>query len=250
MVASNSFIRSVSPSSVENDRGTRATDAREAALHDAALVRRFVDDGDQGAFAEIVTRYRGKMFSVAFALLKNHADAEEIAQDTFVRAHRSLGNFRGDSALSTWLHRIALNLSRNRYWFFFRRHRHATNSLDCAFRDDNPATLASLIICPAPSPVQEATINEFTVLVAECMERLGAGQRDILTRRNIHHCTYNEIARSFGISVGTVKSRIARARGNLRVLLAQACPEFAPASMPGEWFEPLRPAGRLEILCA
>jgi RNA polymerase sigma-70 factor (ECF subfamily) len=82
------------------------------------------------------------------------------------------------------------------------------------------------------------------------MKRLGPGHREILTRRNILNWSYDEIARSFGISIGTVKSRIARARVNLRVLLAKACPEFAPDSLPSEWFSADRLTGQVEIACA
>lgn len=250
MVASTSFAQAARPARVSNPRVAQAALSRQEALHDATLVRRFNENGDESAFVEIITRYREKMYSVAFGLLRNSADAEEIAQDTFIRAHRGLANFRGDSALATWLHRIAVNLSRNRYWYFFRRHQHATRSFDCAFSDDNTATLASLIASTAPSPVQEATTEEFTTLIAECMEKLGPGHRDILTRRNVLNCTYDEIARALGISVGTVKSRIARARHNLRVLLAKSCPEFSPDAAPSQWFDPIRPTGRLESICA
>src|SRR5512132_1613034 len=118
-------------SRVSAERSARAAASHQEAAHDAELVRRF-NAGDEAAFVEIMTRYREKIFSVALALLRNRADAEEIAQDTFIRAHRGLARFRGDSSLATWLHRIAVNLARNRYWYFFRRRRHATLSLDCA----------------------------------------------------------------------------------------------------------------------
>src|SRR5665213_2813943 len=113
------------------------------ALRDAELVRRF-NAGDDSAFAEIVNHYRERLFSLAFAMLKNRGDAEEIAQDAFIRAHRALPQFRGDASLATWLHRITLNLARNRYWFFFRRRRHATLSLDCPIGEDGDAVLADL----------------------------------------------------------------------------------------------------------
>src|SRR6266700_1341121 len=117
------------------DRAARAAVSAAEAVHDAELVRRF-RAGDDSAFVDIMNRYREKIFTIVLGLLRNHADAEEIAQDTFIRAHRGLANFRGDSSLATWLHRIAVNLSRNRYWYFFRRRRHATLSLDCPLGDD------------------------------------------------------------------------------------------------------------------
>lgn len=249
MVASTAYIDFAKPARSTIDRTARAHASRQEAAYDAELVRRF-NHGDEEAFVEIITRYREKMYAVALSVLHNPADAEEIAQDTFIRAHRGLARFRGDSALSTWLHRIALNLSRNRYWYFFRRNRHTTRSIDCAFSDDNSSTLASLIACDAPGPVQEAAASEFSALVAVCMERLGPGHREILTQRNIRNCSYDEIAQALDISIGTVKSRIARARVSLRALLAKACPEFSPDSSPSEWLAPNRTAGSVAIACA
>ena len=86
--------------------------AREAAI-DSGLVRKFVS-GDESAFTEIVNRYRGRIHGLTMNLLRNAADAEEITQDTFIRAYRGLANFRGDSSLSTWLHRIVVNAALDR----------------------------------------------------------------------------------------------------------------------------------------
>jgi RNA polymerase sigma-70 factor (ECF subfamily) len=177
--------------------------------------------------------------------LHNHADAEEITQDTFLRAHRNLPRFRGESSLATWLHRIAVNLARNRYWYFFRRRRHATLSLDCPIGEDGDSTLAELFAVDAPNPAQEASREEFSALVADCMAKLDAPHREILALRNLQNQSYEEIAQKLGINPGTVKSRIARARERLRARLAEACPEFAPDAAPAEWFEPTRSGGRL-----
>jgi RNA polymerase sigma-70 factor (ECF subfamily) len=224
------------------------TSAMEAA-HDAKLVQRF-NAGDETAFVEIMERYQSKIFSIALGLLRNRADAEEIAQDTFIRAHRGLARFRGDSSLATWLHRIAVNLSRNRYWYFFRRRRHATLSLDCALGSENEATFAELIAADAPNPAQESARSEFSSLVSACMEKLDASHREILTLRNVLNRSYDEIATTLNLNVGTVKSRIARARQNLRAQLADACPEFAADAEPSEWFEPVRALGRLTMAAA
>jgi RNA polymerase sigma-70 factor (ECF subfamily) len=249
MVASNEYAgsrRSVRPAA---DCPVRPTGAQREALYDATLVRRF-NDGDESAFEEIMTRYREKMYAIAYSVLRNSADAEEIAQDTFVRAHRGLARFRGDSALATWLHRIALNLSRNRYWYFFRRNRHLTRSIDSVFGDSGAITLAQLIACEAPDPVQAAATSEFSEIILTCMERLAPGHREILVRRNVQNCSYQEIAAALHISLGTVKSRIARARLNLRALLAGACPEFAPDAALSDWFAPTRNRSGVELACA
>lgn len=232
-----------------HDRTARSAASHQEAAYDAELVRR-CKAGDEPAFVEIMTRYKEKIFSIALALLRNRADAEEIAQDTFIRAYRGLARFRGDSSLATWLHRIAVNLARNRYWYFYRRRRHATLSLDCALSADSDATFADLVATDAPSPAREAATDEFSTLIASCMEKLDVRHREILTLRNMLNQSYDEIAQALGINVGTVKSRIARARGNLRVLLNEACPEFPPESAPGDWFESRRATGRLELATA
>ena len=246
MVASSSQLGS--PSQITGP-AERAANSRREALHDSELVRRF-NGGDEAAFVEIISRYREKVLSIAICHLRNHADAEEIAQDTFIRAHRGLARFRGDSSLATWLHRIAFNLSRNRYKYYRCRRRHVTLSLDCALGDDNQATFSDLIASDAPSPSREATSSEFTEIVAECMEKLGVRQRRILTLRNGLNRSYGDIAVLLGISTGTVKSRIGRARKNLRELMAQSHPDLAPDSSPFSWFDPIRSSGRLDPACA
>lgn len=225
-------------------REARAAFSRREAAHDAGLVSRF-KSGDQAAFVEIVSRYRERLSQVAWRLLKNHADAEEIAQDTFVRAYRSLALFRGDSSLYSWLHRITLNLSRNRYWYFSRRRQHLTQSLDCAVSDQSPSVYADLVASPSPGPVREATNREFAALVALCMGRLNNSQREVLILRNAKQCSYREIGQQLGIDIGTVKSRIGRARERLRTLLSEtyAGTQRPAADAASPWFEPNRPAG-------
>ena len=239
-------LRSAARSS---DLAARRTQSALEAERDAKLVRRF-NAGDEAAFLEIMTHYREKLFPIVQSLLRNHADTEEIVQDTFIRAHRGLARFRGDSSLATWLHRIAVNLARNRYWYFFRRRRHATLSFDCPLSDGSDATFTDLVAAADPDPARTATTDEFAALVDTCMEKLDPRHREILTLRNLLHHSYEEIATALGINVGTVKSRIARARENLRALLAEACPEFAPDATPSDWFEPARTTGRLALAVA
>jgi RNA polymerase sigma-70 factor (ECF subfamily) len=228
---------------------TPSASATEAAI-DAGLAQRF-NAGDDAAFVQIMERYRAKIFTVTLGLLRNHADAEEITQDTFIRAHRGLARFRGDSSLATWLYRIAVNLARNRYWYFFRRRRQDSLSLECALSEENSGTFADLVADVSQDPAQQAATDEFTNLINACMERLDARHREILTLRNVLNRSYEEIAQALGINVGTVKSRIARARENLRALLAEACPEFTPESAPADWFIPTRSTyGRPVIACA
>lgn len=246
MISPTSFSDTLESSRPANGRAHGPTPANPASAHDAELVQRF-NTGDDTAFVEIIQRHRAKMFAVALSMLRNHADAEEIAQDTFIHAYRGLPGFRGDSSLATWLHRIAFNLSRNRHGYFTRRHRQETHSFDCALRDDSDTTFADVIASDAPDPARAAAHCEFAAHVAECMGKLSACQREILTLRNLQEHSYAEIARTLGIGIGTVKSRIARARQNLRALLAETYAGFEPETAPSSrWFEPPRSPGLLD----
>jgi RNA polymerase sigma-70 factor (ECF subfamily) len=231
---------------ISGEQATRAASSIQEATHDAELVRRF-RDGDEAAFEEIIRRHRRKILSIALALLRNHADAEEIAQDTFIHAHRGLAGFRGDSSLATWLFRIAVNLSRNRHRYFCRRR--TTVSLDCSLNDRSGLTIGDVVAASSSNPAIEAVTDEFVTLVSSCMEKLEPRQREILLLRNLLSRSYHEIGQALGVKVGTVKSRIARARMNLRDLLAEACPEFSHDAGPSEWFECARQPEQVALAC-
>ncbi|MCX6944196.1 MAG: sigma-70 family RNA polymerase sigma factor [Opitutales bacterium] len=190
-----------------------STKAQEVAF-DQVLVDRF-KNGDQSAFDEMVSRYWDRIYAMVNQLLRNSQDAEEVTQDAFIRAHRGLVNFRGDSAFSTWLYQIATNLARNRYWYWWRRKRDKSVSFDAPVSADNSTTLADLIPAEVETPDDITVTQEFIDRIAQGMEKLSAKHREILTLRNIKNLSYEEIADILGISVGTVKSRIARARESL-----------------------------------
>jgi len=196
-----------------------STKAQEVAF-DQELVNRF-KGGDQSAFDEMVSRYWDRIFGMVNQLLRNTQDAEEVTQDAFIRAHRGLANFRGDAAFSTWLYQIATNLARNRYWYWWRRKRDKSVSFDAPVSADNATTLADLIPAELETPDDITVTQEFIDRIAQGMERLSAKHREILTLRNIKNLSYEEIADILAISVGTVKSRIARARESLRAKLGE-----------------------------
>ena len=196
-----------------------STKAQEVAF-DQVLVDRF-KNGDQSAFDEMVSRYWDRIYAMVNQLLRNSQDAEEVTQDAFIRAHRGLVNFRGDSAFSTWLCQIATNLARNRYWYWWRRKRDKSVSFDAPVSADNSTTLADLIPAEVETPDDITVTQEFIDRIAQGMEKLSAKHREILTLRNIKNLSYEEIADILGISVGTVKSRIARARESLRSKLGE-----------------------------
>ena len=235
------------PTRLAQERKDAARAAREAtkarnlaaSLHDAGLVQRY-RAGDESAFTEVVQRHYACIRRLANRILRNQSDAEEIAQDTFIRAHRGLASFRGDCSLAVWLYCIALNLARNRYGFNFRRGRHATISLESTLTDGNDFTLADTLPDSSAAPCAEIMTKEFLAIVAEGMKRIDASHREILLMRTKLNFSYEEIAVALGVNIGTVKSRLARARECLRALLPEMAPDFGRESKVTDFFESKR----------
>jgi RNA polymerase sigma-70 factor (ECF subfamily) len=224
------------------------TDNDSPRQRDARLVSRFLA-GDEDAFAEIMRLHTGKLFAVSFSVVRNPSDAEEIVQDTFVRAHRGLINFRGDSSLATWLYHIAFNLARNRYWYFYRRHRQDARSLEAVIGDQGLATFADLIADSGPDPAAEISHREFSASVQAGLKLLTPCQQEILIMRNFLDLSYNVIGAKLRINIGTVKSRIARARRNLKIIMLRDYPENSDQSTGSarNWFATSRHTGFLPI---
>src|ERR1700689_2379219 len=165
--------------------------ANEVAM-DRVLVDRF-KSGDAAAFDEMVSRYWDRIYSMVNQLLRNPQDAEEVTQDAFIRAHRGLSSFRGESAFSTWLYQIATNLARNRYWYWWRRKRAQSVSIDAPVGADNDTTLAEVLPAEVEAP-DDITVNrEFVARIGEGMEKLSVRHREILVLRNVKSLSYEEI---------------------------------------------------------
>ena len=187
---------------------------------DELLIER-IKAGDMAAYNIMVIRHYDRIFSRVSQLLNNKQDAEEVTQDAFIRAHRGLENFRGDASFSTWLYQIATNLAHNRYWYWFRRKRDQSISLDQPQCDDGSLTLENMMPCADENPAEAVVTQEFVDRVSTCMQYLNDKHKEVLILRNVKNLTYDEIAQQLDISVGTVKSRIARARESLRSLLGE-----------------------------
>ena len=187
---------------------------------DELLIER-IKAGDMAAYNVMVIRHYDRIFSRVLQLLNNKQDAEEVMQDAFIRAHRGLENFRGDASFSTWLYQIATNLAHNRYWYWFRRKRDQSISLDQPQCEDGSLTLENVMPCADENPAEAVVTQEFVDRVSACMQYLNDKHKEVLILRNVKNLTYDEIAQQLEISVGTVKSRIARARESLRGLLGE-----------------------------
>lgn len=173
-------------------------------------------EGDMRAFNALVGLHWNRIFSRALSLLRNREDAEEVAQDTFIRAQRAIAGFDGGAAFGAWLYRIATNLSHNKYWYWRARGKAGSFSIDAPMGEDSTASWHDILASEELGPGREAVNNEFVSRVAHALEGLKPPYRIILEMRIVKGMDYEAIADELEICVGTVKSRISRARMALR----------------------------------
>ena len=152
---------------------------------------------------------------------ENSEDARDLTQETFLRAFQSIGSFRGESDLRTWIYRIAINQARNRWRWWKRRRRDSTVSLDSAGVHGNQPLVDTLRAERERSPEQETLSHERERVLRRALQSLSLSYRETVILRDIEGFTYEEIAETLGINVGTVKSRLARGRQELRQRLGR-----------------------------
>ena len=186
-----------------------------ATVSDRELIARF-KDGEREAFDGLVERYSTRAFQIAYGVLGNRQDAEEVAQDVFVRVHRALPKFRGDSEFTTWMFRIAVNLARNKYRWNKTRGGKNTVSIDAPRPNQEGDGPGLNLPEPRIGPDEKVAVDELRDTVTAEMENLPPLYREALMLRNVEHMSYEEIASLLGCKLGTIKSRIARAREELR----------------------------------
>lgn len=176
-----------------------------------------VKNGDTDAFGLLVERYQDRVYNLALRMSGSEEDANDLAQEAFFRAWRSLGAFQFDSAFSTWLFRLTHNLCIDH---LRSRRRKPTVSLTLP-DDDGEAAVQYDPPDPAPDPEQALMLLEDRRLLTQALAALPADYREILTLRAIEDLSYGRIAELLQIREGTVKSRLSRARAQLRNILLQ-----------------------------
>jgi RNA polymerase sigma-70 factor (ECF subfamily) len=185
---------------------------REAEAGDAP---RFLDRlraGDAPAFEELVMTYQHRVFGVALRMLGNRAEAEEVAQEAFVRAHRAIGEFRGDAKLSTWLYAITSRLCLNRLASGERR----------LTRQGEAALLRLSDAGPRPDAALER--RELETALGRAIAELPEDRRIVVVLRDLEGLSYEEIAQVLELELGTVRSRLHRARADLKEKLERFLP--------------------------
>jgi RNA polymerase sigma-70 factor (ECF subfamily) len=187
------------------------------AQSDARLVEA-AQEGDRDAFGDLVRRYQDRLFNTMLRIAGSREDAADAVQDAFVQAYLKLETFRGDAQFFTWLYRIAMNVALSR-----RRRMRAIGSLDaakdCAGEEPVDAT---------NSPGERLLVQEQVEQVQSALADLGEQHRKILVLREMEGCSYELIADILELPVGTVRSRLFRARMQLREKLHELWNEEAP----------------------
>ncbi len=188
----------------------------DVGTREAALIQR-CNTGDEDACAELVAEHQRMVFQLAFNLLGDRDEALDLSQEVFLRVFRTLPAFRGQSALRTWIYRIAVNQAANRQRWWRRRHRSAQVSLDEHLRLHGDIRETA----DGSTPDRVLAQKEIASRLWRAMEHLPFDQRTAIILREVEGLRYDEIAFSLGVAVGTVKSRLTRARQALRTELSE-----------------------------
>lgn len=187
---------------------------------DQALIKR-VQEGDKKAFDLLVLKYQHKVVGVISRYINDWAECQDVAQEAFIRAYRALPNFRGDSQFYTWLYRIAVNTAKNHLVALGRRPPNEDVAAEDAVQFESGMRLRD----PA-TPENEMMRQEIEHTVARTVESLPEELRVAITLREVDGLSYEDIAEAMGCPIGTVRSRIFRAREaidmQLRPLLGEA----------------------------
>lgn len=181
---------------------------------DAALVRA-IQAGDIAAFDQLVLKHQDKLFNLVYWFLGDYQEANDCAQETFIKVFKSLKNFRFESAFSTWLYRIAMNTCKNRLKSTAYRWKKKTVSLENP-EGSNGGNFSSAIRNDSKSPVNELVKKERFMLIQKSINSLPEEQKKVVVLRDIQGLSYDEIADVSGLNLGTVKSRLTRGRLELR----------------------------------
>ena len=199
------------------------------AADDRKLVRA-AQKGDAQAFRELVVKYQRRVFQLALGMLKDPDDAMDISQETFVRVHRYLPSFKGDSSFFTWTYRIAMNLCLDA-----QRRKGRAERIDATEGDEAEIEAAMDPPSAALAGPQRATLNnELKEKIEEALQGLSENHRSILLLREVEGLSYEDLAKVLGIRKGTVMSRLFHARLKMQKKLREYLGEDAPEPEEGE----------------
>jgi RNA polymerase sigma-70 factor (ECF subfamily) len=172
--------------------------------------------GDAAAFDSLVTKHSGDIFALLFRITQDAEEAGDLTQETFLHALKAIQKFRGEADLKTWLFRIAINESRNRFRWWKRRFRDKTVSIDAPIGDGSETALSETFSSDSKNPEENVLLRERENTLRKALKDLPDIFREVIVLCDIEGFSYEEIAKILEINLGTVKSRIARGRDELR----------------------------------
>ena len=167
-------------------------------------------------FEEIFQRHQSMVFNLTYRILGDREEALDVTQEVFFAVFRKLNRFRGQSSLKTWIYRIAVNRASNRCRWWNRLRRRGTVSLDEHLSKDDNRTLSDSLESAGNTPEGSLLLAEKRLEIERTLRRLPVQQRIVVIMRDVEGLTYEEISELLQVSIGTVKSRIARGREELK----------------------------------
>jgi len=199
----------------ESARSSQASGAKPDPAEELALVRQ-AKEGDLQAYDQLIRRYQERIYATVYHMTSNHEDANDLAQEAFIKAFQALRSFKGGSSFYTWIYRIAVNKTIN----FLKQRRHkghmSLNELD--FNAENDPDLVALV--SDKTPQRDAGLNELKEKLNEAMQRLSEPHRLVVTLHDVQGLAHDEIAEIMDCNIGTVRSRLFYARQQLQGFLA------------------------------
>ena len=190
---------------------------------------------DETAFNELMELYQRRVFALCFRFLNQREEAEDITLDTFTQVFKSIDSFRGDSKLSTWLFRVAVNLCKNRKKRHARRHRSSHTGLDNVAESSFSAA-EGIVVGSVERPDELLEGRRMEVIVKRAIMEIDEEFRRLVILRDVEDLSYDEIAEVTELPKGTVKSRIHRGRAQLKEKVERilgAAPMSRPSSRSG-----------------
>jgi RNA polymerase sigma-70 factor (ECF subfamily) len=172
--------------------------------------------GDLGAYDDLVRRYQERIYATIYHMTSNHEDANDLAQDTFIKAYSALRSFKGGSSFYTWVYRIAVNKTIN--FLKLRKNRPHMSLDDLDFNAEHDPDLVALV--SEKTPRREVNLIELQEKLNEAMQKLSESHRLAVTLHDIQGLSHEEIAKIMGCNIGTVRSRLFYARQQLQAYLS------------------------------
>ena len=196
---------------------TTAGQHENISIDDGALIRQ-CQLGDLKATEGLILRYQNRIFNVIMKIVGNRDDAAELTQETFVKVIEKIGTFKAQSSFYTWLFRVAVNTALN---FCRKRFRVTTQSLDAVVGDgESTRKLGDFLVDKSElEPVEIAQKKETAQLITAALGKLSESHRVVIILRDIEGMSYGEVSATLGVELGTVRSRISRARSEMRKIL-------------------------------